>query len=377
MGRAWFTPQLVGLLACAHVARAQVRATADLGASYISQSGIPQSGAVTIGGALDALGDAGAFRSTGLATLAPRGRWTAQAVVGGAVSGPSTGFVRWGLDAAASAFGETGTGPTASGEALARAYFGSTPRGAAFGGGAGGTAHAGDGSPLYQAVGDGWWSFAMERLSLGASFTTTRAAFGDSSRFEQATGAISYGDLSAAWQHDAGAWTAGIGGGVRAQNTVVRSAKSWGSVDAQLWISPRVAIVATAGQSLADIVRGVPSARYATLALRVASGVHAAIGRHRVEPSGPRLMIESVDSVARRIDVRAPNARSVELMADFTDWAPVALERVGDTWRIERAIAPGLHRVAIRVDGGEWVAPVNLPHTTDEFGGVVALVTVP
>ena len=350
---------------------------ADFGASYISQSGIPQSNAVTVGAALDAFGDARTFHSSGLATLAPAGRWNAQGVVAASVLGPTTWLVRWGVGGVASAFGETGTSPTGSGEALARAYVGSTQRGAAIGGGAGGTGHAGEGSPLFQAVGDAWWSFAFERLSIGATFTNTRAAFGDSSRFEQTTGALSYGDVSAAWQHDVGFWAAGVSGGIRAQNTAVRSAKSWGAVDAQVWVGPQVAIVASAGQSLADVVRGVPSARYASIALRMSSAVHAAVGQRRVEPSGPRLSIESADSVVRRIDVRAPSAMTVELMADFTGWEPVALARVGDVWRLERAIAPGLHRVAIRIDGGEWAAPVNLPRVTDDFGGVVALVTVP
>jgi hypothetical protein len=64
-------------------------------------------------------------------------------------------------------------------------------------------------------------------------------------------------------------------------------------------------------------------------------------------------------------------------MADFTDWAVVPLERVGSDWRLARDVPPGLHRVAIRVDGGEWTSPPGLPRATDDLGGVVGLVTVP
>ena len=64
-------------------------------------------------------------------------------------------------------------------------------------------------------------------------------------------------------------------------------------------------------------------------------------------------------------------------MGDFTDWNPVALELAADVWRFDRAIAPGLHRIALRIDGGEWSAPVNLPRATDDLGGVVGLITVP
>jgi hypothetical protein len=46
-------------------------------------------------------------------------------------------------------------------------------------------------------------------------------------------------------------------------------------------------------------------------------------------------------------------------------------------WTLERGIAPGTHRVAIRVNGGAWVVPPNLPHVSDEFGGEVGLLIVP
>jgi hypothetical protein len=88
-------------------------------------------------------------------------------------------------------------------------------------------------------------------------------------------------------------------------------------------------------------------------------------------------MIERIDDTRRRIEVRGVSASRVEVMGDFTDWNPVMLESTGDAWRLERAISSGLHRIAIRLDGGEWIAPVNLPRATDEFGGVVGLITVP
>ena len=40
-------------------------------------------------------------------------------------------------------------------------------------------------------------------------------------------------------------------------------------------------------------------------------------------------------------------------------------------------IAPGSHRVNIRVDGGEWSAPPGASTAQDEFNGVVGLVIVP
>jgi hypothetical protein len=46
-------------------------------------------------------------------------------------------------------------------------------------------------------------------------------------------------------------------------------------------------------------------------------------------------------------------------------------------WTLERIVARGTHRVAIRVNGGSWGAPPNLPHVTDEFGGEAGLLIVP
>ena len=79
----------------------------------------------------------------------------------------------------------------------------------------------------------------------------------------------------------------------------------------------------------------------------------------------------------QRIEIHGVKGARVELMADFTDWNPVVLERDGDVWRTERTVSAGLHRIALRVDDGEWIAPANLPHVNDDLGGVVGLITVP
>jgi hypothetical protein len=78
-----------------------------------------------------------------------------------------------------------------------------------------------------------------------------------------------------------------------------------------------------------------------------------------------------------RIEINVPKATSVEIRGDFTDWSPVELTRTGDVWRLEIPLPSGLHRVAIRVDGGEWIAPPNLPRADDGLGGTVGLITVP
>ena len=377
MRRARLIPLLVGLVCFARPSGAQSRLTADLGASHLKQDGVPETSALTLGASADAAGDRASFHSSVLTMLAPLDRWTGQGVAVGSVIGPSPLRPRWAIDGVASAFGETHDGPTFTGEAIARAFLGSRSRGGAIGGGVGGTTHAAMSSPLYQALADAWWTLADERLSLSAALTSTHATFTDSSRFARAARPISYTDLAAGWQHERGGLSIAASGGVRGQGSAFDQTDAWGSIDATAWIAPRAAIEASVGRTLADLVRGVPSTRYLSVAIRISDRAHVTILSHGVEIAGPRLSIGAGADGERNIEVRAHDAQSVELMADFTDWSPIELSRDGDVWRLERAIPPGLHRVAIRIDGGAWTAPANLPRVNDDLGGVVGLVSVP
>jgi hypothetical protein len=79
----------------------------------------------------------------------------------------------------------------------------------------------------------------------------------------------------------------------------------------------------------------------------------------------------------RIVRVVAAGARTVELMGDFTSWEPIALiAEEGGVWVARLDIAPGVHRVNIRIDGGEWIAPPGLSSVADDFGGQVGVFVV-
>jgi hypothetical protein len=96
-----------------------------------------------------------------------------------------------------------------------------------------------------------------------------------------------------------------------------------------------------------------------------------------VRPTAAAFQIDDAEHGTRRLRIRVPSARSVELSADFTNWQPVSLRHVdGDQWETTLVIAPGMHRVAIRVDGDAWTTPPGIAAVQDEFQGTVGVIVV-
>jgi hypothetical protein len=75
-----------------------------------------------------------------------------------------------------------------------------------------------------------------------------------------------------------------------------------------------------------------------------------------------------------RLVIDAPSAGYVELMGDATSWTVVNMARGGDgRWRAELKLAVGAHRLAVRADGGAWIAPPGLPLGNNDFGNPVGV----
>ena len=154
-----------------------------------------------------------------------------------------------------------------------------------------------------------------------------------------------------------------------------------------MWLTRRLAIVLGHGAYPVDLSQLAPGGRYTALSMRIATrppALRDALARsvRYPTPSVVRPVVATFDVKRNRdgtvrIRVRAPGAGSVELVGDFTDWDPLALERtIGDTWQIILPLASGTHRLNIRVDGGEWGVPPGVGTAQDEFGGVVGLLLI-
>ena len=68
---------------------------------------------------------------------------------------------------------------------------------------------------------------------------------------------------------------------------------------------------------------------------------------------------------------------TVDIMGDFSDWSPLTLVRHGrDLWELSIPMSAGMHQINVRVDGGAWMAPPNMPTMKDTFNGEVGLMVV-
>lgn len=201
---------------------------------------------------------------------------------------------------------------------------------------------------------------------------------------------IVYTDLLVEPRTDWGPLELAARAGVRVVHRTIafepRERRAFGSLDAAWWATPRVAVVATWGQQLADLARGLPTARYVTLSVRARlqgperSTPGAATPRRIVTGSAPDILMEggSVSGASMRV-LAAVGVRSVEVAGTFSEWEPIRLEPDGaGAWRMPARVPSGAHRVLVRVDGGTWLAPANLPTLLDDdLGAHVGLVTVP
>jgi len=152
-------------------------------------------------------------------------------------------------------------------------------------------------------------------------------------------------------------------------------------------LSSQLALVGELGRQPAVPEQLVPSGRFAALAMRLTPaarrgrGAPPPIGRpsgmEGGAPVGPTLTLVAGAPGEWQVRVTGVAASRVEIMGDFTDWTPVALERTGpDAWSFPRAVAAGAHRLVLRVDGGVWQPPPGLPTGADEFAGEVGVLLI-
>jgi hypothetical protein len=153
---------------------------------------------------------------------------------------------------------------------------------------------------------------------------------------------------------------------------------TWGHAQASWALGEQLALVAGGGSRASEPAIGRLGGNYFSFGVRLASAPWIAHALHPGARTSANSFGVRAEGQTRIIYVHAPAARTIELMADFTDWQPVVMRHASnDEWQLAMQIAPGSHRVNIRVDGGEWSAPPGAGTVQDEFNGLVGLVVVP
>lgn len=157
-------------------------------------------------------------------------------------------------------------------------------------------------------------------------------------------------------------------------------------------VSSSLMLIAQGGEQLADVVRGVPQARYTGVAMRWnplrVNGLRRdarAFGEARTnaptmvpDVRADEVLLqrrEGLGTLTLTIDAN-PNAL-VEVACSATEWAPVRVARVAGAFVHTLTLPSGSHRLAVRVNGGAWRAPRGLVAVDDDFGGTVGVVVVP
>jgi hypothetical protein len=159
------------------------------------------------------------------------------------------------------------------------------------------------------------------------------------------------------------------------------SARRWGAASLTMWIRSAVALVMGAGTYPADIGRGFPGGRFASLGFRISTEREPAPD---IDLRQPLTLAEEDASFAvvsrndeRVFRVRAARARTVEIAGDFSGWKAVSLVRADDgSWVATLSIPPGTYQMNLRLDGGAWTLPSGLPVVRDEFGGTAGLLVL-
>jgi hypothetical protein len=164
----------------------------------------------------------------------------------------------------------------------------------------------------------------------------------------------------------------------------------YGEASATYALGGRTAIVLSGGRYPTDAISGSIAGRYLTVGIRLQTAPRRPVvardpppysphgGSNGHSAAAPALRVERAAPDSVRLVVHAPLAETVEIVGDFTDWQPVALQRgAGESWEVVLMLSNGLHRIDVRIDGGAWLVPAGTTPVADDFDGAIGIFVVP
>ncbi len=373
--RAWI-PLAVGLPAAPALLASQLTGAVDLTAAHVHYDGFLPSFAASLAPA--ARWQHGLFTLDGRATLLwfESGNTSSQGVIAASAFTPSVGRWRGELAGTAGANSYEQFASYHDALAAARVHFLAAGGGAWIGATVGSSAFGSAARPVRAAT-LAAWTIHREATFTG-SITATRV------------GDTTYTDLSAL-----GEWTRGtvsLDGalGVRVWSRFAGRGL-YGEGIAVIALRPTLALVFAGGRYATDPTRGSIAGRYASAGVRIVGlrpprperfdpSVLLASSRRDAAAADPPAALASIEfttAAGNCTFVVHAAATRVEIASDVSGWQPALLAPAGaDTWTVTLPVTPGLHRLNVRLDGGEWLVPGGLTPVADEFGGSVGLFVV-
>ncbi len=218
-----------------------------------------------------------------------------------------------------------------------------------------------------------------DRMSVVRDTTYVIAGFPFRSRYNtEMSVSRAYTDAEARlrWALRSTVWSVALGA---RRGDAMTSSEHWQRVNLTVPLSSGIALIASGGRRPAVPEERLPSGAFAVLGVQLSfqSGQQPLTQRSMDGRDTPRFVALDVGGGKRSISLIGLVAKEVEIMADFTDWEPVQLALLGErVWHITLPIAPGAHRISIRVDGQRWMPPPGLPVTADEFMGTVGMLLI-
>ena len=362
-------PALAGICVCARVVGAQrIESSVDLGGVAIQYADTLNGVAASVSPQLfvdlgNRIADAGA-------TYSQFGSdWSLQGHASGSLFVPVSRFVG---EIAGFAGGSTHRDGSRTGELLLNTRIHAQHRHVEWfvGAGVGRTTFAGEARGVW--LGEVGLSRSIQQGS--ATLTVTPVAMGDSVRYAD-------GQFQLAWESRKVDFSALIGGRVGDQLTALGgTTRVWGNASMSSWLTPRAAIVLSGGTYPIDPTQGFPGGRFISLGVRLTHPPR--LSQRTVDDSAVLEAKVTAFEVENRsgtvtFKVLAPQAHSIEVTGDFTDWDPLQLAPTGDGWWVvSRVLRPGKYQINLRMNGGKWIAPPGLLSMLDEFGGSVGLLVV-
>jgi hypothetical protein len=371
---------LTALLFFASASHAQrIESSLDLGGVALRYADTLDAGAATITPRVGVEWGRGVADATGTYSQFTSGGWSTQGSLSGSLFAPTAlGFL---AELAGLAGGSAHHDGTRTGQVLVngRLHF-MRPAGEVFLGGGGGRTWVGGGS---RSVLLGELGASTTLSDVVATLTASPAMVEDSIQYMDA-------QLALSWTRDRLDLGALLGTRLGDQLTFLGgTSRSWGNLSAVARMTPRFALVASGGTYPIDPTQGFPGGRFVSVSIRMAlrrareavplKTAQSELGTNMQEvlPVVISFTAETIRAGIVTLKVNAPEARSVEVAGDFTNWSPIALESAsGGLWSVTLPIKQGKYQMNLRLDGGKWLVPPGLLPMLDEFGGSVGLLVV-